>query len=256
MKFKDQIYQLNNKLSNIPSGYKRLGNVAIFRSTIKLGEEFGKAVLEILPWCESVFQQINTVGEERQPILIHIYGSNNYEVIHSENNVKYILDFSKITFSGGNRGLRERLVNDVNENEQLVDMFAAIGNLSLQVLYHKKVKGILIEKNPYTFKYLKKTLEFNKLSHINIINDDCRNVELNNWADRIFMGYHEVDESHLAKALLMAKEHCTIHLHPIVHVKQYSEIQEKYISIIEENRAHVESVKINRIKNYAPKLEH
>lgn len=259
MRFKNKLQNLylNLDIGYIPSGYKRLGTIMILRSKQRLTKKLGKIILKEYKWCESVYQQIDTIEERRKPILKFLAGKNDPIIIHKENGVKYKLDVSEITFSGGNSELRRRLVNDVSQDEFLVDMFAAVGNLSLQVVYYKGIKCLMIEKNNYTFSFLKETLELNGLAEsVKIINDDCRNVTFNNIADRIFMGYHEIDETHIKKAIQLAKNNCKIHLHPLVKENEYKNKQEYFVNIFRNYNISVISAEINKIKSYAPKIDH
>lgn len=256
MKFREKVISADKNLKHVPRGYKRLGNFIILRSKYLLSPELGEKIQEIYQWCVGVYQHQTTSGEGREPKTIRLSGSNKTEILHKENGVVYHLDFTRITFSGGNRGLRVNMVDIINPTDILIDMFAAVGNLSLQPLYYNKNKGILIEKNEYTFGYLKKTMELNKISNIKLINDDCRNVEMKNYADRILMGYHDVDETHIAKAIDLAKNQAILHLHPLAKPQSYEECTNKYLEWIKLHDVSTELIAINKIKDYSPGLHH
>lgn len=256
MKFREKLISVDKNLKNVPRGYKRLGDFIILRSNNLLSPQLGEKILEIYQWCIGVYQHKTTIGEGREPEMILLGGSSNTDILHKENGVLYHLDFKRITFSGGNRGLRKILVDAVKPEENLVDMFAAVGNLSLQPLYYNKNKGILIEKNEYTFGYLKKTMELNKISDIILINDDCRNVDIKNYADRIFMGYHDVDKTHIAKAIEISKDRAILHLHPLTKPNNYEECAKKYLEWIKFNDVGTKLISINKIKDFSPGLHH
>ncbi len=256
MKFRKKILEINPNITDIPRGYKRIGDKIILRHKNILTNDLGIAIMKAYPWCNGVFQHINTVGENRKPKIIHLAGDENTIVEHHENGVTYILDFGKITFSGGNRHLRERLVNLVKPNEFLVDMFAAVGNLSLQVIHHKKIPSILIEKDPYTYQFLEKTIEKNKIKNTLIINDDCRNINFKNKATRIFMGYHNVNITHLKAAVNILKNNGFIHVHPLSYKNHYNQIIEKYTNWFDKLDVQNSIIMINKIKNYSPNLHH
>ena len=256
MKFREKIISVDKNLKNVPRGYKRLGDFIILRSKYLLTSELGEKIQEIYQWCIGVYQHQTTLGEGREPQMIRLSGSSNTEILHKENGVLYQLDFTKITFSGGNRGLRKGLVDIVKPEEILVDMFAAVGNLSLQPLYYNKNRGMLIEKNEFTFGYLKKTMDLNKISDIIMVNDDCRNVDVKNYADRIFMGYHDIDQTHIAKAIEISKDRAIFHLHPLAKPKNYEECANKYLELIKLNNVKTKLISINKIKDYSPGLHH
>lgn len=256
LKFKKLVQKHYPDIIDIPSGYKRLGDFMFLRSNRQLSPDLGEAILELFPWCKGVYQYLSTEGMSRNPMLVYLGGSKDTIIEHQENKVAYVLDFAKIMFSGGNSHLRKLLVNDVADHEFLVDMFAAVGNLSLQVLYYREIDAILIEQDPYTFSFLEKTVQRNNIENVQLINQDCRDVKLENTADRIFMGYHDVDLSHLRKALVIARDRVTLHLHPIAKVGYYDEWVERYSNWIRELGGNIEKVNTRMIKHFSPGLDH
>ncbi|MCE7735284.1 MAG: hypothetical protein GPJ54_10430 [Candidatus Heimdallarchaeota archaeon] len=256
LSFRERVLLVDPSIEHVPMGYKRLENKIILRHKTLLKENLGLAVLKSYPWCTSVFQHINTLGENRRPELRHLAGDENTIVTHTENKTKYVLDISKITFSGGNRELRKRLVDEVSDGENVLDMFAAVGNLSMQVLKHRNVNGILVERDDYTFSFLNKSIILNKLTNVDIHNLDCRDIEITNWANRIFMGYHNVAESHLKRALDASKELVKIHIHPLALKNDYSEFSSIYHTWIRNYGARIIDTEVRKIKSYSPNLDH
>jgi tRNA wybutosine-synthesizing protein 2 len=256
MPFRDRILKINPDLSNIPNGYKRIENKIILRHQNELDTDLGKVILTVYPWCTGVFQHLNTYGENRRPELKHLAGEKNTIVTHTENFTKYHLDISKITFSGGNSNLRKRLIQEVKAGEHLLDMFSAVGNLSLQVLKHKKVDAILVEKDPYTFKFLEKTIALNNIKNCETLNFDCIDIEVENWADRVFMGYHDVNESHMKAAIKACRALAIIHIHPLAFKGEYNSKIEEYVGWINNLNVRVVNQTARKIKNYSPNLDH
>ena len=228
----------------------------VLRHPHPIPKEVGEIAVSKYKWCNGVFQQLGTSGENRRPILRHLAGTAKTEVIHKENGVKYILDIAKVTFSGGNSELRRRLAKEVEKGERLLDMFAAVGNLSMQPIVHKNVEYILVEKDPITYSYLIKTLEANGKSAIHAHNMDCRDITIKDWADRIFMGFHGVDESHLRVALKALGKEGKIHIHPIGKPRKKKELISEYISIIKKQNVDIKNTKIMKVKKYSPGLLH
>ncbi len=256
LQFRDRIFQINPNLKNIPRGYKRIENKIILRNKNKLSNELGEAIMVAYSWCTGVFQHLTTIGENRRPMLIHLAGDSNTIVIHKENHAKYYLDIAKITFSGGNRTLRKRLVDEIKDGENLLDMFAAVGNLSLQVIVHRNIKAILIEKDRYTFSFLKKTIEINKIQNAEIRNIDCKDIEVENWADRIFMGYHNVNKTHVKAAIHACRSNAIIHIHPLASKNNQNEWINEYTNWMHQFGVEVLSHSTRIIKNYSPNLDH
>lgn len=241
---------------HIPKKYKRLGNLVILRANTSLDPAVGDAVLTILPWAEGVFQHETTEGETRHPKLRHLAGSDNTVVIHHENHVKYNLDISKTTFSAGNSALRRRLVHEIQEGDNLLDMFAAVGNLCLQPAAFNMINLLAIEKDPITCSYLTKTMELNHINNYRIINSDCRNIIVNDWADKVLMGYHWVDFSHLQVAVQNAKSKFVLYIHPLARVKNYQEQVDKYNKYLRSLNVTIDNLRIKKIKHYSPMMDH
>ncbi|MCH8908362.1 MAG: hypothetical protein IH840_14840 [Candidatus Heimdallarchaeota archaeon] len=255
MNFRDSVLQVI-ETENVPSGYKRLGDKVILRSKFDLTEKLGRAVLEVLPWSTSVFQHLTTTGEVRRPKLKFLAGDRDTLTVHIENGVKYALDIANITFSGGNSQLRKRLITTVHAGEQIVDMFAAVGNLTLQAIKYNNIEAILVERNEYTYQFLLKTLKLNNLSDVVTKNQDSRNLKTLNWADRVFMGYHAVARDHLASALRISKAKSILHLHPLAKNKEYQKTLDIYTSHLEKLGAQIEKVEIQKVKSFAPGVDH
>ena len=256
MKFKEHLLSLDSSLKNVPNGYKRLGDFMMLRSSHQLSAKLGEVIMQSYSWCRGVYQYIATEGETRQPKIIHLAGDKNTETTHLENGVKYVLDIQQVMFSGGNSQLRRSLVDMVANGENLLDMFCAVGNLSMQVLVHKKVNAILVEKSFVTFEYLIRTLQANHIEGYKTLNIDCRDLQIDDWADRIFMGYHDVDKSHLLVAVKAAKSHCKIHLHPIAPFNDYQNVITQYTQWFEELGVKIIEVNSKKVKDYSPKLHH
>ena len=96
----------------------------------------------------------------------------------------------------------------------------------------------------------------NKINNVQLINADCRNVNIKNYADRILMGYHNADATHLKKAIEISKNSSILHLHPLAKPGNYKEWIEWYIQWINHNSAETELIRVKKIKNYSPGLHH
>ncbi|MHA1869460.1 MAG: class I SAM-dependent methyltransferase, partial [Promethearchaeota archaeon] len=207
VKFKEQLKAaLENEIPTelldlLPSGFQQIGTAAI----ISLKEELlpykgliGKVILERFRYIKGVWlKKGKIVGKFRKPEnLEHICGDKNTEVIHSEHGIRYAFDFTQIMFAKGNTTERAHLVELIQPDEIIVDMFAGIGYFTLGIAKHSKAKRIYaIELNPVSFKYLVKNLKLNKIKEGKVIaiHGDCKDEvpKLGNEgvkADRIIMG--------------------------------------------------------------------
>jgi tRNA wybutosine-synthesizing protein 2 len=118
-------------------------------------------------------------------------------------------------FSKGNVYERQRLIDQVRQGEVIVDMFAGIGYFSVPLAkFSKAAKIVTIEKNPTAFKFLRNNLKINKVS-METIFGDCRDFAetVENYADRVIMGYFPATEQFLEHAVKIAKNKGIIHYH-------------------------------------------
>jgi len=213
-------------------------------------------------------------GELRQPEFMTACepSDGNWEVVHTENGVKYMLDPREIMFSSGNGHERSGLVDLINqgrkppridgsdEGEIIVDMFAGIGYFSLPVALGCKMEQVhSIEKNPLSYEYLLKNIELNDVgAKIVPYLGDNREVGPERKADRIIMGYVGGTIDFLDRAVEMISEQGgIIHLHDTVKVED----GHVWLTAEAEKRLNglgwrIEVLDHRRVKSFAPRIDH
>ena len=157
---------------------------------------------------------------------------------------------------------RQRLINTVEDGENIIDMFACVGNLSIPVSVHhpeSNVKGI--EINPYAYKFLERNIKENKLeARYQAILGDNHEKTPENYANRVFMGYFEITKKQLEVAIASLKQDKggTIHTHGLTTEKQPFDWRKDIKTILEEQYSHfkLETAEKRIIKSVAPGVEH
>jgi tRNA wybutosine-synthesizing protein 2 len=260
-KLKDQIPQ--SLINDLPDKWEKTGDVVIviLSETLKYyRENIGKVYAEVLN-CKSVLNDIGGIkGELREPDVEVIFGSNNTETIHKENNVKFKLDPQKVMFSSGNMNERIRMANISNDKETVVDLFAGIGYFSLPMAVYSKPKHIFaIEKNPFSHKFLCDNLVLNDVTDVvEPILGDNRKVAPNNVADRVIMGYFGATIRFLPTAFRCLKKNSgIIHFHDKIPDEDASSLTMEHIS----NEARkcgliIDLLKVTKVKSFAPGIGH
>ena len=194
-------------------------------------------------------------GTKREPIYKVLYGSET-ETIHKENGCLFKLDLAKVMWSKGNNNERLRIAKLVEDGETVLDMFAGIGYFSIPIGVHANAKEIIpIEINPNSYKFLCDNIKLNKLDNVNPIWGDCKNETPNFKADRILMGYVKTTHHYLKIAIGSLNKGGIIHYHETVPEKLIETRPIERIRAQAGNRD-VELLKINKIKKYAPGVEH
>jgi len=245
---------------HIPQKWELVGDILIFKLHPFLKEkrrEIAEAYASVLK-VKAVFEDIRGIKDEfREPEFEKIIGEDA-ETIHRENGILYKLDASKLMFSSGNKHERMRMAEIDMNNEVVVDMFAGIGYFSLPIAkYSSPKKVIACEKNPLAFHYLLENLRLNRLDNIKPVLKDCRELEVDEKADRIIMGYVKDTHLYLPKALELVKSGGIIHYHEVCPIELLPDRAiERIRSEASKDSKKIEVKKYRVVKSYAPKVEH
>ena len=182
----------------IPKKWKKIGDIAI----IDFSELNELEKLEVAPIyakylkVKTVLQKNKINGELRKPESTEILFGEDTKTEITEYGIKYRMDLSKIMWSPGNTGWRsisegpKKVSNFYNfgNPKTIIDYFAGIGYFTIQLAKsYPKANIISIDKNPDSVKYLESNIKINKVKNVEIINEDCINI--NHKADVIHLGY-------------------------------------------------------------------
>ena len=195
-KIKQQINEdLHHKL---PQKWKKIGNILVADfsqiDTIDL-DHVSLIYAEILK-VKTVLQKYRVNGELRRPEITEILFGHDTETEITEYGLKYKMDLSKTMWSPGNTGWRAVLDGpdkvssfyNFDNPKVIIDYFAGIGYFTIQLAKSYPDANIIsIDKNPDSIEYLKKNLKINNIDNVDVLNDDCRNI--NRKADVIHLGY-------------------------------------------------------------------
>tara|TARA_B100000959_G_C14895343_1_gene588502 strand:+ start:189 stop:1034 length:846 start_codon:yes stop_codon:yes gene_type:complete len=187
-----------NLHEKIPKKWKKIGDIIIADySELNSAEknQIAPIYAKILN-VKTIIQKDRISGELRKPENTEILFGDDTETEIIEYGIRYKIDLSKIMWSPGNTGWRsilegpEKVSNfyDFGNPETIIDYFAGIGYFTVQLAKsYPRANIISIDKNPDSVKYLKKNLELNRIENVEILNEDCRNI--NHKADVIHLGY-------------------------------------------------------------------
>ena len=187
--------ELGDKL---PKKWKKIGDILIADFYL-IPKEDKYEIAEIYANelnVKTVIQKNKINGELRKPKNTELLYGNNTITKISEYGLTYNIDLSEIMWSPGNTGWRSALagpekVSDFysfDNPKTIIDYFAGIGYFALQIAKgYSESKVVAIDKNPKSIEYLKINAKENNIDNIEIINDDCRNIQTK--ADVIHLGY-------------------------------------------------------------------
>ena len=184
--------------TKLPKKWKKIGDILILdlsELNSKQKSKVAEIYAEVLN-AKTIIQKNKIAGELRKPKDIELLYGNETITEISEYGVKYKLDLAEIMWSPGNTGWRSALSgpNKVSEfytfdkPEVIIDYFAVIGYFSIQMAKgYPNAKVIAVDKNPKSVEYLSLNAQNNNVANMEIINEDCRNIETK--ADVIHLGY-------------------------------------------------------------------
>ncbi|ALT69804.1 class I SAM-dependent methyltransferase family protein [Methanobrevibacter millerae] len=230
--------------------YKKIGDILILNDDSDNLEELAEKHN-----VKTIMKIDHIQGTKREPVYKILFGSET-ETINKENKCLFKLDLSKVMWSKGNVNERLRIAKLVRDNETVLDMFAGIGYFSIPIGVHSNARKVIsIEINPNSYYYLCENVKLNKCDNITPVLGDCL-VETPKYnADRILMGYVKTTHHYLKVAVNSLNKGGIIHYHETVPEKL---LETRPISRIKQAAGDrdVELLKINKIKKYAPGVEH
>ncbi|WP_295598553.1 class I SAM-dependent methyltransferase family protein [uncultured Methanobrevibacter sp.] len=194
-------------------------------------------------------------GTKREPVYKILYGGET-ETVNKENGCLFKLDLAKVMWSKGNNNERLRIARLVEDDETVLDMFAGIGYFSIPIGVHANAREVIsIEINPNSYHFLCENIRLNKLDNVTPILGDCKVETPKYRADRIIMGYVKTTHHYLKAAIGSLNEGGVLHYHETVPEKLMNTRPFERI-MSEADGREVELLKVNKIKKYAPGVEH
>ncbi|NVM43583.1 MAG: class I SAM-dependent methyltransferase family protein [Candidatus Lokiarchaeota archaeon] len=224
----------------IPKSYDVIGKIAIieFDQFIALNidktslykKKVAEAIVKVNKGVETVYEKKSEVkGKYRLKDLQSIFGEDNPETIYKENNCMFKLDVKNTYFTPRLVFERKRLsLLNFAKNELIVDMFAGVGPISIQIAKSNEVNVYSFDINPMAYKYLIENVKLNKLKgEISAHNIDVATLinlsnelgtHLNDCVDRIIMNLPEQSIKYIDIACFLMKK-----IGGILHIYQFCE---------------------------------
>ncbi|MGO9387148.1 MAG: class I SAM-dependent methyltransferase [Methanobacterium sp.] len=213
----------NNKIIEIKKSFDIIGDVVILEVPEELENEkylIGKAALNFTK-RRTVFKKNSKIqGIIRTRELEYLAGEDKSETIHTEYGSRLMIDVRKVYFSPRLATEREKITNQVNNGETIIDMFTGVGPFSIAIACNKKVEIYAIDINPDAIHYLEKNIILNKIQGkiIPILGDVKDVLKVKNiMADRIIMNLPETAYLFLESAINSLKEGGVLHYYEFSH---------------------------------------
>jgi len=194
-----------------------------------------------------------TTGEFRVRDFKVVAGEPRTETVYREHGCRYIVDIQRAYFNPHLSTERARVSAQVKPDETVIDMFAGVGPFS--ILIAKRSKHVIaVDKNPDAIFFLRRNVELNSITNIEIVQGDVRKVaaDLKGRADRIIMNLPHKASEFLDEAIDMLRPGGTIHYYDI---RQEDDI-DGAIHVIRETASRrgvdIKILNTRKVHSYAP----
>jgi tRNA (guanine37-N1)-methyltransferase len=197
--------------------YERLGDIAILdEDDPDRAREITDALLASNLPVESVVNRASKVkGDLRVREWDVLAGDTN--TIHREYGHEFALDVAQVYFSPRLATERHRVIEQVRDGEQFLDMFAGVGPFVIPAAT-RGARSVGVDLNPAAIKFLRKNARLNGVEErVTPLNTDVREIAYDDWADRLVMNLPHSADAFLDTAIRLASEECLLHYYDIQH---------------------------------------
>ena len=141
------------------------------------------------------------------------------ETVHREYGHEFLLDLDAVYFSPRLATERNRVVQQIQPGEHVLDMFAGVGPFAIPAA-SRGAEVVAVDLNETAIGYLRENASRNKVvDRITAISGDVREVatDYQGWADRLVMNLPHSANEFVETAVDLASEECMLHYYDIQH---------------------------------------
>lgn len=197
--------------------YERLGEIAILDADDPArAQEIADALLTSDLPIESVVNRASKVkGDLRVRDWDVLAGDTN--TVYREYGNEFVLDIAQVYFSPRLATERHRVIEQIRDEETFLDMFAGVGPFVIPAAT-RGADTVGVDLNPAAIEFLKENARRNGVEeHVTAIHGDVREIEYDDWADRLVMNLPHSADEFLDTAIRLAGKDCTLHYYDIQH---------------------------------------
>ncbi len=249
----------NMEKGKLNKSFDIIGDIAIvkFDGKLKKNDKINAAetILTKNRNVKRIFEKIGMInGEERLPKLRQLIGKGSV-TLYKENGFSFYVDVKKVFFSPRMSNERLRVINQVRNEENVLDMFCGVGPFTIPAA--KKCKGVTaIDINEKAIELLEKNIKLNRIQNINFYCGDSRKIvnKLDERFDRIIMNFPLYAYKFLDVSAKKCKSGSIIHLYAFIKDNESIEIKKHIKEVLTK---HFKTIKIteHRTGEVAPFLE-
>jgi len=202
------------------ASYERLGDVVIVdEDDPDRARELADAIVASDLPVETVLDRASKIkGRERVREWEVLVGEDT-EALHREYGCEFALDLATVYFSPRLATERHRVIEQVEPDERVFDMFAGVGPFVVPAA-KRGATAVGTDINEDAIAYLDENAERNGVAdRVTAIHGDVREVaaDYEGWADRLVMNLPHSADEFLDTAVTLAGEECVLHYYDIQH---------------------------------------
>ena len=220
---------------DLPS-YELIGEIAVINELTVDEEEAVEGILEHHPSVKTVLLKEEPLqGEYRVGGYRKLYGEET-ETVHKEYGCRFKVDPTKVYYSERFSTERKRVVDQIEEGERVLVMFAGVGPFAIMAAkLANPEKVVAVEKNPEAAEYLKENIELNDFGDVvEGYEGDVREIvpELDERFDRIIMPLPEKADEFLGLAADLAGKNGVVHYYRFLENDDWAPLHDEVESVV------------------------
>ncbi len=246
----------SDEIENLRTSFDTIGDIVILEIPENLEDKkqiIGDAALKFTKRKAIYMKRSAIKGTTRVRDLEFLAGTDDSVTIHKEHGTRLKLDVREVYFSPRLATERKRVMESVNDGENILDMFCGIGPFPIVIARNKDVKITAVDINESAIKYLNENINLNKLKgSIETYCGDIAEVSksFNSKFDRIIMNLPGLAYTFLDLAVDLIEDG------GIINYYEFSDSYEQGIKRLEsacsKKNKQVEIINCRKVKSTSP----
>ena len=244
------------EIENLRTSFDTIGDIVILEIPDDLEDKkfkIGDAALKFTKRKAIYMKKSAIKGTTRVRDLEFLAGEDDSVTIHKEHGARLKLDVREVYFSPRLATERKRVMESVNDGENILDMFCGIGPFPIVIAKNKNVDITAVDINESAIEYLDENIKLNKLKgNIKTCCGDIAEVSesFNSKFDRIIMNLPGLAYTFLDLAVDLIEDGGIINYYEFSD--SYEQGIERLENACEKKNKKVEIINCRKVKSTSP----
>lgn len=225
MRLKDRLRDefSEEELQHVRNSFDIVGNIAIIKVPKEIEhrkQRIADAVMEQHNRVKTVLRKVEQRSGTYRTAEYEVLKGGSTETVHTEHGCRFKLDPTQVYFSERLGRERQRVVEQADAGETVIDMFAGIGPFTIMLARNAGVDAVhAFEANPDAVAYLRENVRLNGVSdtvqvYAGDVAEELPGHDIT--ADRIIMNLPKESDQFIDTALAHATPGATVHYYTFV----------------------------------------